>query len=168
MTTLTQESSGSGWFYHIWFLLMLGIYFAYDRFASSMFPFHAFLPYLNTLVPWRSVKLIIQNFCYISLLGVSLHPLLPFLGAVPFHPIEQADVKGKQPHIVTADFKRFQRNYMFVYLCMMMADWLQGPYVYALYHVRLRHCLLLSLLRPSLILPKYIYCSFTLHRIQNI
>lgn len=30
-------------------------------------------------------------------------------------------------------FKTFQRNYLAVYLIMMGADWLQGPYVYALY-----------------------------------
>uniref|UniRef100_A0A7S4DF87 Molybdate-anion transporter n=1 Tax=Lotharella globosa TaxID=91324 RepID=A0A7S4DF87_9EUKA len=31
------------------------------------------------------------------------------------------------------DFTKFQRNYVFVFLVMMMSDWLQGPYVYALY-----------------------------------
>jgi len=30
-------------------------------------------------------------------------------------------------------FRAFQRNYLVVYLMAMMADWLQGPYVYALY-----------------------------------
>jgi len=30
-------------------------------------------------------------------------------------------------------FTAFQRNYIAIWLCMMMADWLQGPYVYALY-----------------------------------
>ena len=30
-------------------------------------------------------------------------------------------------------YKNFRNNYIVVYLCMMMADWLQGPYVYALY-----------------------------------
>mmetsp|Transcript_114441 Transcript_114441/g.180199 ORF Transcript_114441/g.180199 Transcript_114441/m.180199 type:complete len:476 (+) Transcript_114441:6-1433(+) len=30
-------------------------------------------------------------------------------------------------------FRSFQRIYIVVYLCAMMADWLQGPYVYALY-----------------------------------
>jgi len=30
-------------------------------------------------------------------------------------------------------FTGFQRNYIAIWLCMMMADWLQGPYVYALY-----------------------------------
>lgn len=33
----------------------------------------------------------------------------------------------------TPDFQRFQRLYLTVYLVMMAADWLQGPYVYALY-----------------------------------
>lgn len=31
------------------------------------------------------------------------------------------------------DFVKFQRMFFVVYLTMMMADWLQGPYVYALY-----------------------------------
>ena len=31
------------------------------------------------------------------------------------------------------EFKRFQRTYLFVYFCVMAGDWLQGPYVYALY-----------------------------------
>lgn len=33
----------------------------------------------------------------------------------------------------SAEFTRFQRMFFVVYLTMMMADWLQGPYVYALY-----------------------------------
>lgn len=32
-----------------------------------------------------------------------------------------------------ADFKKFQRGFLLVYLIMMSADWLQGPYVVALY-----------------------------------
>jgi MFS family permease len=35
--------------------------------------------------------------------------------------------------VVSSEFKRFQRLYIVVYLLMMGADWLQGPYVYALY-----------------------------------
>jgi len=31
------------------------------------------------------------------------------------------------------EFKKFQRTYLFVYFCVMAGDWLQGPYVYALY-----------------------------------
>jgi len=34
---------------------------------------------------------------------------------------------------VTEDFKKFQRNWLTVYYIVMAADWLQGPYVYALY-----------------------------------
>lgn len=33
----------------------------------------------------------------------------------------------------SSDYIKFRNNYLLVYLCMMMADWLQGPYVYALY-----------------------------------
>jgi len=35
--------------------------------------------------------------------------------------------------VSTAAFSGFQRNYLAVWLVMMGADWLQGPYVYALY-----------------------------------
>ena len=31
------------------------------------------------------------------------------------------------------DFQKFQRSYLIVYVCAVMGDWLQGPYVYALY-----------------------------------
>ena len=37
---------------------------------------------------------------------------------------------GRNSH---AAYLAFRRNYLLVYLCMMMGDWLQGPYVYALY-----------------------------------
>ena len=32
-----------------------------------------------------------------------------------------------------SDFARFQNNYILVFLVMMCADWMQGPYVYELY-----------------------------------
>lgn len=35
--------------------------------------------------------------------------------------------------VIQRDFQAFQRSYLFVYVCAMMGDWLQGPYVYALY-----------------------------------
>ena len=34
---------------------------------------------------------------------------------------------------MSGSFKAFQRNYLLVYYLAMMSDWLQGPYVYALY-----------------------------------
>merc|ERR1740130_328578 len=37
---------------------------------------------------------------------------------------------GKQE---SKSFKTFQRGYLLVYFLMMAGDWLQGPYVYALY-----------------------------------
>ena len=40
---------------------------------------------------------------------------------------------SKDKVIVTKDFKKFQRGYLIVYFIAMMSDWLQGPYVYALY-----------------------------------
>ena len=40
--------------------------------------------------------------------------------------------QGKRTE-ATPKFKTFQNNFVLVYLIMMGADWLQGPYVYALY-----------------------------------
>jgi hypothetical protein len=33
----------------------------------------------------------------------------------------------------TPEFRSFQFSYLSVYFCMTFGDWLQGPYVYALY-----------------------------------
>jgi len=41
--------------------------------------------------------------------------------------------RSKDKVLVTKDFKKFQRGYLIVYFIAMMSDWLQGPYVYALY-----------------------------------
>lgn len=41
--------------------------------------------------------------------------------------------KGDNKVTYSDDFKKFQRAYLTVYLIMMGADWLQGPYVYELY-----------------------------------
>ena len=39
-----------------------------------------------------------------------------------------------------ANFLAFRTNYLVVYALMMAGDWLQGPYVYALYkHYGIRH-----------------------------
>ena len=35
-----------------------------------------------------------------------------------------------------AEFKAFQWDYLAVYWTMQFADWLQGPYIYALYGAR--------------------------------
>jgi MFS family permease len=35
--------------------------------------------------------------------------------------------------VKNSEFKRFRNNYLLVYSLMMAGDWLQGPYVYALY-----------------------------------
>eukprot|EP00331_Platyophrya_macrostoma_P030835 CAMPEP_0176458012 /NCGR_PEP_ID=MMETSP0127-20121128/32318_1 /TAXON_ID=938130 /ORGANISM="Platyophrya macrostoma, Strain WH" /LENGTH=83 /DNA_ID=CAMNT_0017848457 /DNA_START=49 /DNA_END=297 /DNA_ORIENTATION=+ len=40
-----------------------------------------------------------------------------------------ANVQQQNP----AAFSAFQRNFLLVYLIMMAADWMQGPYVYRLY-----------------------------------
>ena len=38
---------------------------------------------------------------------------------------------GVQP--TTAEFRRFQRSYLSVYVVIMLADWLQGTHMYTLY-----------------------------------
>jgi MFS family permease len=44
------------------------------------------------------------------------------------------DVKSSQDSTpLTKDFLSFKTNYLLVYSLMMAGDWLQGPYVYALY-----------------------------------
>jgi hypothetical protein len=35
--------------------------------------------------------------------------------------------------VLSPEYLRFRRSYVLVYLIMMAADWMQGPYVYALY-----------------------------------
>jgi hypothetical protein len=44
-----------------------------------------------------------------------------------------ASKETRAEEIKSRAFKRFQNNYLRVYYLMMAADWLQGPYVYALY-----------------------------------
>lgn len=38
--------------------------------------------------------------------------------------------------VFAAAFKAFQRDYLIVYWIMQFADWMQGPYIYALYSER--------------------------------
>ncbi|CAN8062570.1 unnamed protein product [Agarophyton chilense] len=46
---------------------------------------------------------------------------------------ESAEGKSSTQNARTPEFKSFQLNYLVVYLLAVAADWLQGPYVYALY-----------------------------------
>jgi MFS family permease len=46
---------------------------------------------------------------------------------------EQEPEQLKKAEEEQSSFRRFQWNYLLVYLIVMEADWLQGPYVYALY-----------------------------------
>ena len=41
--------------------------------------------------------------------------------------------EGNQVVEKSHDFKKFQNNFLLIYFIVMGADWLQGPYVYALY-----------------------------------
>lgn len=47
--------------------------------------------------------------------------------------IRRLTYRERDAQIVTGEFKKFQRNYVVVYMLMMGADWIQGPLVYALY-----------------------------------
>ncbi len=44
---------------------------------------------------------------------------------------EVQDASGGEGGAV--EFVAFQRQYLLIYVVVMMSDWLQGPYVYALY-----------------------------------
>ncbi|CDF41384.1 unnamed protein product [Chondrus crispus] len=48
-------------------------------------------------------------------------------------PASDAAKPSDGPAANTPDFRAFQNNYLLVYLLAIAADWLQGPYVYALY-----------------------------------
>ena len=58
-------------------------------------------------------------------------------GCVGYYTVKEK--QQKEPAAATndsarnVDFIRFQRSYLSVYLLAMFADWLKGPYVYALY-----------------------------------
>ena len=43
----------------------------------------------------------------------------------------QGQTKTSQPK--SPEFRKFQNNFITVFLIMMCADWMQGPYVYELY-----------------------------------
>ena len=50
----------------------------------------------------------------------------------------EADKKSSDPNapaaaVITEDQLLFQKTYLAVYVCAFFADWLKGPYVYALY-----------------------------------
>eukprot|EP00887_Chlorella_sp_A99_P000640 scaffold5.g640.t1 len=47
--------------------------------------------------------------------------------------LEYGNRMGKGQVATNAEFIRFRSNYLIVYSLMMAGDWLQGPYVYALY-----------------------------------
>lgn len=58
--------------------------------------------------------------------------LLTLAAAVYLFRASQRQAAGSQL-IRPVEFVRFQRNYLLVYLSALFADWLKGPYVYALY-----------------------------------
>ena len=52
---------------------------------------------------------------------------------VIFNQLSSVTPTASPAKVTSPEFKRFQNVYLLVYLVMMAADWLQGPYVYALY-----------------------------------
>lgn len=58
---------------------------------------------------------------------VYLHPAKAEYDTLP----QRDELKGGG--MGNCEFERFQRNYLIVYLLAVTADWMQGPYVYALY-----------------------------------
>eukprot|EP00466_Bigelowiella_natans_P000248 jgi/Bigna1/66187/fgenesh1_pg.1_\ len=64
------------------------------------------------------------DFYYILWFGV--------VAGVVYYVRKQAKATQDQT-LVTEDFKRFQRSYVVIFLLLTAADWMQGPYLYALY-----------------------------------
>ncbi len=65
-------------------------------------------------------------------------PLSPLVPPVISHVPRRLNSQSKETSTDTAEakdkgFKAFQLNYLAVYLLAMLSDWMQGPYVYALY-----------------------------------
>jgi hypothetical protein len=62
-------------------------------------------------------------------------PARPSLASRGVHPSQThtLSVHLETTTLLRQQFKAFQRNYLCVYLLAMFADWLKGPYVYALY-----------------------------------
>mmetsp|Transcript_15797 Transcript_15797/g.38944 ORF Transcript_15797/g.38944 Transcript_15797/m.38944 type:complete len:483 (-) Transcript_15797:163-1611(-) len=54
------------------------------------------------------------------------------VAGVLYYARRQAKIVQDQT-VVTEDFKRFQRSYVVIFLLLTAADWMQGPYLYALY-----------------------------------
>eukprot|EP00117_Sycon_ciliatum_P000967 scpid40098/ scgid6828/ Major facilitator superfamily domain-containing protein 5 len=61
----------------------------------------------------------------------SFHFVLGFCLACYF--LAQWLVSKDKLNVTNPTFKRFQRDYLFVYSLVIMSDWLQGPYLYELY-----------------------------------
>ena len=58
--------------------------------------------------------------------------ILCLVGALLHFRADQVE-KARQPNIDNVAFKQFQRSFYLVYFLALLGDWLQGPYVYALY-----------------------------------
>lgn len=46
---------------------------------------------------------------------------------------DEYEKKFQKPGNNQAEFKKFQKSYLLVYLLAMLSDWVKGPYIYALY-----------------------------------
>eukprot|EP01134_Creolimax_fragrantissima_P000013 CFRG0013T1 len=69
-----------------------------------------------------------DNF-YVCLFAI----LLVATGAIEYANLRRSRASDNNMPVFTASFLTFRNNYIFVYSLMMAGDWLQGPYVYALY-----------------------------------
>lgn len=63
----------------------------------------------------------------------TFYALLFGVAAVLAAGLEYGNRAGKNGTTTTREFVAFRNNYLVVYSLMMAGDWLQGPYVYALY-----------------------------------
>jgi len=59
--------------------------------------------------------------------------LIPLAAFVHFKNSREKEDPNKQPLNRRNEFIQFQQNYVFVFLALMMADWMQGAHVYGIY-----------------------------------
>ena len=73
---------------------------------------------------------------YVAWFSLSTLALLITRTALGVSPSRPTSSSKDQP---SPEFQRFQRKYLIVYLIMMGADWVQGPFVHELYEVHYKY-----------------------------
>lgn len=74
--------------------------------------------------------------------------------------LKQTEKSSSNAQTLSPEFKNFQFNYFLVFLLANGADWLQGPYVYALYESYGHNKLAISTLFVAGFLSSMIFGTF--------